>query len=109
MFKKLFNKLVYIEDDEFSKFDRRWKREIAYGVFKGDPYIGFQTRLVQFGGEPRDLIVKLFYLNIVVNPKKWKICQNHVYYDGPNCSWQFGPIEIHRCGNWCNKCCVEES
>lgn len=41
---------------------------------------------------------------LIFDPMMWSIKQEHNYYDGPNCWYQFGPFGLILSLNSCKKC-----
>lgn len=39
-----------------------------------------------------------------VNFKRWHFGAEHIYYDGPHCSYSFGPFHLHWTDDNCDKC-----
>ena len=101
----LFKTLTHIQDDPESGYDREWKRVLV--LSKHLLGISYQIQLIKMHGEYHDpRPVSMIGINIKLNPKEWKISQDHMYYDGQNCGWNFGPFEFYRSGGFghCLKC-----
>lgn len=108
--RRLYEKIFYIEDigDNYTN-GRRWRYWPEIGFYKGRFYIGVCIQLIQVENKPRkpdaiqDATIQLFY-----DPRKWVIGQEHIYYDGPHCHYQFGPFAWNTSWRWCKKCMPDE-
>lgn len=47
-----------------------------------------------------------YYFTLAIS-KKFKWGSNHVYYNGPHCSFSIGPIHLSWSYWWCKKCLEE--
>ena len=109
--KRILEWLLYIDEDQSPEntmraFNRRWRYWPAVGHWNGRVYLGLQLQLIQFKGELYDkpTVAEDFQLQFIYDPRKWKIGQEHMYYDGPHCIYDFGPFAIYRHWGWCLKC-----
>lgn len=91
-------------DENFSPRGWCWYPVISFRLLWWE--IGFEQRLVMWKGkkargEPiygKALILKL-------DPREWKIEQDHIWYDGPHCWYQFGPFCYRKHGLYnCARC-----
>ena len=101
----LFKKIFHIQDTPDSSYGREWRWWIT--TSSTPTYsISLELQLIRWKGkleEPR--AVGMYSLLFYLKPSQWKIESVHIYYDGPNCHWQFGPIGISRSGfGDCEKC-----
>lgn len=105
----LIYKILYRQDPPEHKLNRQWRHWI--GFFKQDWFlaISYELQLTQFEGRPMDpRPVVIHQIGIQLNPKKWKFSQDHIYYDGNHCNYDFGPIQFHTSGSkHCPKCYQE--
>lgn len=99
-------KNINIEEDDPTKssLGRRWKNVIVVGA-SPTWFIGWETQLIQYEHKPvkpRPVVGRhiCVYWNIFL----WKVEINHDYYDGANCSFQFGPFMYNRHGVSCSVC-----
>jgi hypothetical protein len=86
--------------------DREWKYKIVLD-YKPSLLIGIELQLTQFEGKkidpPRPVTGR--YLTLNYNIFKWEFSSHHIYYDGPNCVWNFGLISYSKTGiGHCKKC-----
>jgi hypothetical protein len=103
----------YVEDDGMVKehAPRRW-RWTPYVDFRWLWWeFGFHLALIMLKGEPyKDDMTgagseKTFVL--ILDPRRWKVEQDHIYYDGEHCWYQFGPFVYRRMYINCAKCNAE--
>jgi hypothetical protein len=47
---------------------------------------------------------KGFYFSLRLNPLRWGWGPEHIYYDGENCIWTYGPFGFARFGYVCKEC-----
>ena len=98
--------LFKINDTPNSIYNRQWQWSLRFEKHSDRFSIGLIFELIKWQGiqqEPRE--VGNYLLHFYFNPLKWLIKQVHVYYDGPNCDYQFGPIGFTRNSlGWCDKC-----
>lgn len=98
--------LLYIQDTPDSKYNRQWRRWIEW--YRKDSYvaISFEKQLTQFNGLPMGpRAVSIKQIGLEFNPKKWCIKQDHTYYDGNHCQYEFGPFSYYTSGSKnCEKC-----
>lgn len=52
-------------------------------------------------------LVNVSNVGFEFNPKKWKIGQDHTFYDSPHCMFDFGPLNYYTSDNWHCKECVK--
>lgn len=88
-----------LSDPKDSKFDRKWQWTLTLSWFSA----ANELELTQMEGRAvtphpvRGFGIFLLY--------DWKFSSSHIYYDGNNCGWAFGPINIFRYGLVnCNQC-----
>ena len=98
----------YLEDNNSNPnliSGRRWKHSLTFNL-KPNVLIGYELYLVQYENKKLETpkLVYSKYLVFEYNIKKWKIGQDHIYYDGRNCNYQFGPLLYSRSGGSCKKC-----
>lgn len=113
IFNKIIEKIFYINETpngEMSHLNRRWRympKGGHYGYGKLF-YIGWSTELVQYEGKPMEpRVIQEVQMQFIYHPKMWKIGQEHMYYDGPHCFYQFGPFRYYNGWRWCKKCYPE--
>ena len=122
--KRLYEKLIYVEDypdNKMGNYPRRWKWSPYfehYGKSKNGEFewytidIGIDLNLIQYKGEVREkkdwTPVRSMYIGICYHPKLWKISVDHMYYDGPHCLYQFGPLRFYKSWDWCKKCMPDQ-
>lgn len=70
---------------------RRWKI-LAHGRF-GWVALGIEYRTLMY----RQIV-------LVYDPIQWRFGQDHGWYDGPHCSYRFGPFEFTESWSDCKKC-----
>lgn len=108
LLKKLYMKLfvrVYRET-EGPYAPREWVTMPMTQIWKGALLIGIGTFLVESKGEQREpYLISSLDIGIQPNPLKWECSIWHGYYDGPHCSYNFGPFSFHN-NVWlqCRKC-----
>ena len=84
------------------EFDRKWKTKLEFSWWDG-VYITMQRYLIQLEGKPCNVPVSGHYVRFVI--RDWKIEEWHGWYDGGNCTWQFGPFVFGMHGVIdCKKC-----
>lgn len=99
MFAKITKK-----DSKDSEWNRKWEYRPSVG-YKPFLFLGIDGYLIQFKGEPCERLFYGQYIGFQWNIKKWEISQDYTWYDGPNCSWQFGPFIYSITGHGdCKKC-----
>lgn len=96
----------YKKDDINSPYGRQWRTIHIISIRSSLVNIGWETQLTHWEFkkiEPRP--VSGLYLSIEFNPLKWKIEENHIYYDSTHCFFQKGPF-IYSKSNFgeCKKC-----
>lgn len=102
---RIFHKLFYRHDSPDSKFGREW-RSIPVVDYSPALCIGWETQLTKWENKiinPKPTSGR--YIALHWNIFNWKIGQDHIFYDGPNCSWQIGPLQYYQTGiGNCPKC-----
>lgn len=90
---------LYIQDEPDSKYNRQWRRWIDSYKKESFVALSYEVQLTQFEGNPmnpRPVVIK--QLGLEFNPKKWKVDQDHTYYDGNHCQYHFGPLSYYTSG-----------
>ena len=89
------------------KLDRRWRWVLGAAHWNHRVAVGMDLLLTQFEGkrDPDPTVVQSANLLFIYDPREWKVGQDHMYYDGPHCLYQFGPFAL----SWeldrdCHKC-----
>jgi len=83
---------------------RVWKNRLEIGWFDG-PCIMWNTYLHKHNDFAirRPMLIASYLFGIKY--KDWRIEEYHSWYDGPNCSWSFGPFMFSKNGQGhCKKC-----
>lgn len=90
--------------------DRRWRWWpcVGYDKMYSRIRIGLEKQLLQWKGKRLDKPRpgRSFYFDITLNPKNWKLRQEHLYYDTQHCFYDFGPFTFGSVGSpkLCQKC-----
>lgn len=94
-------------DEKIKAWNRRWRWRPEVGLWNGRIFVGFQCEMIESHGvQGIDDHVESWAVQLVYNPRKWKVTQAHVYYDGPHCAYQLGPFEFRTDGmnDNCRRC-----
>ena len=112
MISRLIQWLLYFSEKPGDRHynNRRWRYWPQIGFYNGRFYIGWALELVQFAGKVYDepTICSDWNIQFVYDPRKWRFGQEHLYYNGPHCFYEFGPIAFIEAWRWCEKCCPKE-
>jgi hypothetical protein len=84
--------------------ERKWKKRLELGWFDG-PCISWNTYLTYHPDFELSRPMLVAQRSFVIRYKNWCIEEFHTWYDGPNCSWSFGPFMFSQNGQgYCKKC-----
>lgn len=88
---------------------RSWIKYITIDLIKTQFSISIENYLVKYQNETTNRLGASVSFMIELNPKYWEISQSHIWYDGPNCFYNFGPFSYSSVwGKDCKKCQNED-
>jgi hypothetical protein len=111
--KLAIERLLYFEDDPsdgHNYMNRRWRYWPAATADRERITIGIEVQMCRFRGvDEAPRVTQCRYLEFIFSPREWRIGRYHIYYDGPHCSYCFGPFHYYSHWGWCLKCMPPEN